>query len=199
MREGDFSDEDELDSECPRINEFVDHHGLEVYKALTPFSFLEFGQIWDEIGVDFSSVWYKGRGPRSKTKAKDAFFIMLNVLHQPKKWDEVGLYFGMSGQVAEKTVWKTLTLVSPFLVAAFVREVNKDSFRRLKISECKNFPHVHHLTDASVVQVNRPAMSFAEAQHWFSGMYNFLFSFFVIIYFYFLILLFLQVNIIFTA
>ena len=56
LREGDFSDEDELDSEYPRINEFVDHHGLEVYKVLTPFPCLDFGQIWDEIGVDFSSV-----------------------------------------------------------------------------------------------------------------------------------------------
>ena len=45
LREGEFSDEDELDLECPRIDEFVAHHGIEVYKSLTPFSYLEFGQI----------------------------------------------------------------------------------------------------------------------------------------------------------
>ena len=70
-----------------------------------------------------------------------------------------------------------MALDSPFLKEVFMMEVNKDSFRRLRISECNNFPHVHHLIDAYVMQINRPAMFFAEAQHCFSGMYDLLFYF----------------------
>ena len=87
MREENFSYEDDVDIEFPQIDEFVIHHGLEIYKTLTLFSYLEFEQIWAEIGDDFNSVWNNGIGSRCKTKSKDAFFIAMNVDLQLKKWD----------------------------------------------------------------------------------------------------------------
>ena len=85
LREGNFSYEDDLDIEFPQIDKFVVHHGLEIYKTLTLFAYLEFGQIWADIGVAFNSVWDNEIGSISKTKSKDVVFIAINIHLQLKK------------------------------------------------------------------------------------------------------------------
>ena len=108
LDQSDSEGDNEVDTVSPVLDEFVSHGGNRIYKAMSPFTKQEFESLWDMIHVDFSSAWSGGRGPQSKTKPKDAFFMTLCVTHLPIKWDNHGAIFRASGQTSEKTVWKTL-------------------------------------------------------------------------------------------
>ena len=87
------NNEVDFDGDSPLIDLFVLDSGPKMYKAMTPFTRKEFGRIWDKIGVSFCTEWNRGRGPKSKTTPKDAFFMLLSVLHLPTKWDNHGMIF----------------------------------------------------------------------------------------------------------
>ena len=77
--------------------------------------------------------------------------------------------FNMNAQKIEKLVWKSITIAAPLVKNAYVCDVSKDDFATNRITECSNFPMVHHITDATVVQINRPAGEHAESKVCFSG------------------------------
>ena len=182
LNEGDFSD-DELDSASPLLDLYIqDSGGRGVVKTMTPFTFLEFERIWDQVGVDFMAGMTNGRGPTSTTKPKDIFFIILSVLKDPSTWDKVGVNFAMKGQKAQRIVTRGISVLAPLVKSLFVREVSKDSFQELNISDCNNYPYVHHITDASVLPIHRPLGTHAESKAYFSGevmSFFFMFTFFI--------------------
>ena len=51
----------------------------------------------------------------------------------------------------------------------YVRDINKDDFKSHGIPNCTHYPMVHHITDATVVQIYRPAGDHGEAKPYFSG------------------------------
>ena len=105
-RRDEDSDDDELDSLCPKIDALVAEQGKSIFKILTPFSAIDFEQLWDHIGTEIEAQWFSGKGPKPKITAKDCFFIMLNVMHIPTKWSNKGLEFVEKGPTLEKNVWK---------------------------------------------------------------------------------------------
>ena len=119
--EGDCDDED---SGSPITDLFVQESGPGVFKAMTPFTRLEFERIWDLISVPFISEYRNGRGRQPTTKAKDALFITLSCLKLPTTWSNVGSMFAMSAQRVEKLVWKVIEILAPLLKKDFVREVS---------------------------------------------------------------------------
>ena len=95
--------------------------------------------------------------------------MVLSVLKDPSTWDKVGTNFGMSGQKAQQIVMKGIDVLAPLVKDLFVREVNKDSFNTLGIRECANYPYIHHITEATVLEVNRLAGTHEESKPYFSG------------------------------
>ena len=81
--------------------------------------------------------------------------------------------FGMKAQKIEKLFWKCVEIAAPLVKALYVREINKDDFESHGIPNCTHFPMIHHLTDATVVQINRPAGDHGEAKPYFSGEFLF--------------------------
>ena len=60
----------------------------------------------------------------------------------------------------EKVFWKTLAIV-----ASILREkCSKDSFGQSGISDCVHYPVVYHITDATVIQMNRPVGDHSESK-----------------------------------
>ena len=136
---------------------------------MTPFTFREFEKLWDLVCVDFISGMTNGKRPNSTTKPKDIFFILLSVLKSPSGWDKVGLGFGMKGQKAQQIVQRAINVLAPLVKELFVRQVNKDDFQVKGIPNCKYFPYVHHISDATVLEINRPARTHSESKPYFSG------------------------------
>ena len=44
-----------------------------------------------------------------------------------------------------------------------------DDFASSGVSECVNYPMVHHITDATVIQINKPGGDHLESRAYFSG------------------------------
>ena len=167
-----LSSDDELDSCSPLIDLYIQDYGNNsVINVMTPFTFRKFEKLWDLVCIDFISGMTNGKGPNSTTKPKDVFFILLSVLKSPSGWDKVGLDFAMKGQKAQRIVQRAITVLAPLVKDLFVRQVNKDYFQEEGISECKYFPYVHHITDATVLEINRPAGTHSESKPYFSGEY----------------------------
>ena len=138
-------------------------------KTMTPFTFQEFERIWDEIAVEFCASLTGGRGPKSTTTPKDIFFMTLSVLKDPTTWDKIGTNFSMSGQKAHRIVTHAMKVLAPLLKKAYVRDIRKDAFEYSGIRDCANYPYVHHITDASILAINRPVGSHSESKPYFSG------------------------------
>ena len=175
LGDGGLSSEDELDSSCPLMDLYVQEaKSRTVVKTMSPFTFREFERLWDMVSVDFISGMTNGKGPNLTTKPKDIFFMLLSVLKAPSGWDKVGINFGMKGQKAQRIVQRGIEVLAPLVKKLFVREMKKDDFAASGISDCANFPYVHHITDATVLQINRPAGSHSEAKPYFSGEFLFI-------------------------
>ena len=43
-----------------------------------------------------------------------------------------------------------------FVFSLFYPQINMDDFASSGVGECVNYPMVHHITDATVVQINKP-------------------------------------------
>ena len=161
--------EQEGDSESPIIDSFSCTSGAGVFKAMTPLTRHEFELVWDEIGSQFASQYRNGRGRQPTVFPKDAFFILLCILYLPTTWDNHGVMFSMKGPRIEKLFWKTLSIAAPLLKKIYVRHVNKDDFSENDIQNCVNHPYVHHITDATVIQINTPSGDHSESKLYFSG------------------------------
>ena len=79
----------------------------------------------------------------------------------------------MKGQRAQRIVVKDISILAPLVKGLFVREVTKDMFESARIAECANYPYVHHITDASVLEINRPSGTHTESMPYFSGKFIF--------------------------
>ena len=171
MTEADFEDEDDdIDSSSPLMDMYIHQNGgNSIVKTMTPFNYREFKRLWDKVGVDFIVGMTNQKGPNTTTKPKDILFIILSVLKDPCTWDKLGANFGMSGQKAQRIVMKGVEVLAPLLKDLFTREVNKDSFDALRIRDCVHYPYVHHITDATVLEINRPAGTHKESKPYFSG------------------------------
>ena len=169
LKASDFEDETE-DSPCPIMDYFIQEgSGRGVVKTMTPFSFRLFDILWDQVGVEFTTGMANCKGPGSKTTPKDALFILLSVLKDPTTWAKHGLNFNMSAQRVQRLVTRGLKVLAPIVKNLYVKEVNKDEFASNAISECTNYPYVHHISDASVLEIHRPVGSHAEVKPYFSG------------------------------
>ena len=165
-----MSSDDELDSCSPLLDMFIQDYGQNsVVNVMTPFTFREFEKLWDMVSVPFISGMTNGKGPNSTTKPKDVFFILLSVLKNPSGWDKVGLDFGMKGQKAQRIVQRAIGVLAPVVKSLFVRQVNMDDFQEESILKCKYFPYVHHISDATVLEINRPAGTHSESKPYYSG------------------------------
>ena len=136
---------------------------------MTPFTLQAFDALWDQVGVDFTTGMANCKGPGSKTTAKDSLFILLSVLKDPSTWEKHGLSFNMSAQRVQRVVTRGLSVLAPIVKRLFTRDVNKDDFASVRISDCVNYPYVHHISDASVLEIHRPVGSHAEVKPFFSG------------------------------
>ena len=91
------------------------------------------------------------------------------MLHLPTKWDNSSITFRMTNQSFEKAVRKTLCIAGPMLGVECVRDVLIGDFRSVGIKPFVNYPIVHHTTDTSMTQFNRPIGSHVEGKGWFSN------------------------------
>ena len=59
-------------------------------------------------------------------------------------------------------------VLAPLVKKQFIKELNKDEFRDLCIRECTYFLYIHHITDATVIWINRPIGTHPEVKPYYS-------------------------------
>lgn len=86
---------------------------------MTGFTRNEFERLWDVVGSSIITGYLNDRGPKPKNTCNDMFFMMINVLHTPTKWEKHGIDFTMKGPTIEKQVWKMMQIAAPILCKYF--------------------------------------------------------------------------------
>ena len=75
----------------------------------------------------------------------------------------------MSPQRVQWLVTRRLKVLASLVKSLFTTDVNKDNFSSAGVSECVNYPFVHHILDASVLEINRLMRSHTEGKPFYSG------------------------------
>ena len=63
----------------------------------------------------------------------------------------------------------SLTHLCFFLLLAKHSQISMDDFANSDVGVCVNYPMVHHITDATVVEINKPGGDHLESRAYFSG------------------------------
>ncbi|RHY02483.1 hypothetical protein DYB36_009350 [Aphanomyces astaci] len=89
--------------------------GAEGFRVLTNFTPEEFEVIWGNAESAMTSRWNDGRGRKSATSAKDAFFVTLTVMKHYQTWEKHAVDFGLKAPTLEKLVVKVVGVCSKLL------------------------------------------------------------------------------------
>ncbi|ETV99002.1 hypothetical protein H310_08475 [Aphanomyces invadans] len=99
----------------------------EAMLTMTGFSATEFNTLWSVVKMHAMSSWNEGRGRRSQTTAKDAFFMLLCVMKHYDTWDKHALDFDIKAPTFEKLIGRIMALVTPVLYEHFFQPANRPS------------------------------------------------------------------------
>lgn len=162
-----FSDESDIDSLSPIMDRFIGELGTSCVKEFTSFTLPEFKAIYSHIEESIISGWSQGRGKRSQTAPKDAFFMMLTVFKTYATWEHHAMDFQMTVSTFEKLITKMMHVVAPIL-KMWIHRISKE-----ELDECHqnfiHYPYAIYATDVKFQQCNRPMGSHGESKVYFSN------------------------------
>ncbi|ETV99643.1 hypothetical protein H310_07712 [Aphanomyces invadans] len=92
----------------PIMDKFVSDLGSEGIRTMTNFTVSEFEALWAMVDHALTSAWLEGRGRRSPTSPKDAFFMTLIVLKYFCTWDKHAADFGYKAPTFEKLIMRVI-------------------------------------------------------------------------------------------
>ncbi|KAF0755307.1 hypothetical protein AaE_005018, partial [Aphanomyces astaci] len=134
------------DSPTPVIDSFFSQGGNASLSTMTNFTLSEFESIWAIVESAMVTTWTMGRGRKSMTSPKDAFFMAMSVLKHCNAWDKHALDYKMKAPTFEKMIHRVFDTVEPILYEHFVKPISM----------------THQPS-------YRPTGRFDEAKHYFSG------------------------------
>ncbi|ETV97367.1 hypothetical protein H310_09702 [Aphanomyces invadans] len=148
------------DTPTPVIDSFFSQGGNAALTTMSNFTLAEIETIWAVVEPAMVTSWTMGRGRKSKTSPKDAFFMLLSVLKHCNAWDKHALDFNMKAPTFEKMIQRVIDI--------YVMPVNMT--RQVQQGKAfANFPSALYCTDVKFQPSYRPTGRFDEAKHYFSG------------------------------
>ncbi|ETV90466.1 hypothetical protein H310_14746 [Aphanomyces invadans] len=143
----DVLDDDEYNETAnPIMEKTLEEVGAEGIRVLTNFTPEEFEVIWEQAEIAMTSRWNEGRGRKSATSAKDAFFITLTVLKHYQSREKHAVDFGLKAPTLEKLVVRVVAVCSELLYDSFVVKPTMTSLRT-KSKVFAHFPYALYATD----------------------------------------------------
>ncbi|ETV67803.1 hypothetical protein H257_16040 [Aphanomyces astaci] len=133
--------------------------GAEGFRVLTNFTPEEFEVIWGNAESAMTSRWNDGRGRKSATSAKDAFFVTLMVMKHYQTWIKHAVDFGLKAPILEKLVVKVVGVCSKLLYACFV-SLPRMTTLRSKDKVFTHYPYALYATDVKFQPAHRPSGRF---------------------------------------
>ncbi|ETV97304.1 hypothetical protein H310_09652 [Aphanomyces invadans] len=156
------------DTPTPVIDSFFSQGDNAALTTMSNFTPAEIETIWALVEPAMVTSWTMGRGLKSKTSPKDAFFMLLYVLKHCNAWDKHALDFNMKAPTFEKMIQSVTVIVEPILYEHYVMPVNMT--RQVQQGKVfANFPSALYCTDIMFQPSYRPTGRFDEAIHYFSG------------------------------
>ena len=102
---------DQLESSSPVIDSFIDELGNDVMITMCGFTISEFNVLWSMVEQEMVTRWTTGRGKKSPTKPKDAFFMLLSVFRDADTWDKHAVNYTLkAAPTFQKMMKKTLKI-----------------------------------------------------------------------------------------
>ncbi|ETW04933.1 hypothetical protein H310_04032 [Aphanomyces invadans] len=115
--------EDANDSPTPILDSFFAQGGNASLTTMMNLTLAEFESIWAIVESTVVPSWTLGRGRKSPTSTKDAFYMTLVVLKHYNPWDKHALDFRMKAPTFEKMIHRMIDLVEPVLYGHYVQPV----------------------------------------------------------------------------
>ncbi|KAF0775027.1 hypothetical protein AaE_001273 [Aphanomyces astaci] len=112
------------DSPTPVIDSFFSQGGNASLSTMTNFTLSEFESIWAIVESAMVTTWTMGRGRKSMTSPKDAFFMAMSVLKHCNAWDKHALDYKMKAPTFEKMIHRVFDTVEPILYEHFVKPIS---------------------------------------------------------------------------
>ncbi|ETV91149.1 hypothetical protein H310_14160 [Aphanomyces invadans] len=152
----------------PVIDKVLEDGGDQAFRTFTNFTPAEFDVIWTVVEPALHARWQEGRGRKSPTTARDAFFITLVILKYFQTWEKHAVDFGIKSPTLEKMVMRVIEVAQPVLYDHFVRMPSMRQMRETS-SLFEHYPCAKYATDVKFQPSHRPTRRFGEQKHFFSG------------------------------
>jgi hypothetical protein len=161
-------EEDAPDSISPVHDEYFDEAGNDGLVSMMNFSIVEFDEVWAVVQSAMVANWEYGQGRKSKTTAKDAFFMALVILKHYSTRKKHAVDFSLKPPTLEKMMHKVYDIVSPVLFEHYVAPVTMQEQVEAN-REFRYYPCALYATDVKFQPAHRPGGRFDELKHYFSG------------------------------
>ena len=134
----------------------------EGFYNFTGFTTEEFQHL---LGITCQQLIFQGRGRKQKISEKDTLIVLLQYLRRYPRIEDYAHSLKIHPSSLERLIDKSITALSDYLYRKLVSLPSVNEALPLD----PNFPEASLVVDATVQQINTPALSFDERKAWFSG------------------------------
>lgn len=99
-------EENNASSESPIMDMYINSCGEGAIHALIGIYQSDFDSLWELVGIRIASAYKNERGPSAKYLPKDAFFFLLQCLHDPTSMRKQASIHGAVKNTFEGTVFR---------------------------------------------------------------------------------------------
>lgn len=136
----------------------------ENFFAFTGFTPDEFERIWAHVEKEFTT---SKKGRKQKISPKDILLILLNYIRRYPRIEEQCAIFSLKPSTLENILSKYIPLMAQALKQDFI-----DAIANQAPTYHQNFPECGYVVDATVQEINKPALSFDIAKEYYSGKHS---------------------------
>ncbi|KAH9122177.1 hypothetical protein AeMF1_006416 [Aphanomyces euteiches] len=172
------TNETDLDSPSPIMDEFIRTRSLSIVPDLTNFSTNEFSLLWNERRLHITKTWNVGSGNKSRTSPRDMLFMTLTTLKHGGSWDIIAALFKFKSSTFAKSILGFIRVLHPYMMQHYVHGL-ADKWSMLKLATSGNqfteFPSARYAVEVTFQQTHAPSGSFETKKAYFSkkhGLYG---------------------------
>ncbi|RHZ41625.1 hypothetical protein DYB26_010596 [Aphanomyces astaci] len=153
--------DDLSESAHPIIDAILEESGCDGFKTMCNFTSAEFEILYGIVQSALTTRWTAGRGKKSPTSPKDAFFMTLTVLKHYQSWEMHATHFKFKAPTFQKLITKVIAVVEPIFFRHFIKMPGMTDLRNKDVIFA-NYPYALYATDVKFQPAERPKGRFNE-------------------------------------
>ncbi|RHY32635.1 hypothetical protein DYB32_004321 [Aphanomyces invadans] len=139
--------DNDVDSNSPVYDAFMETQGAECIMTLTNFSPAEFNVLWADMRQYVLKHWNVGSGRKSEVSGRDLLFMSLAALKHCGTWDVVAAVFKQKPPTFEKRVIVFINVLHPFLLRNYTIFDENREFHLACLSKRSGEEHMADIDD----------------------------------------------------